>query len=356
MNRLVFLILYSLLERRFRPAYDARLRFLETQIRILRSRIGTSRIVPSPEEKLDLLRIGLILDYDVGDVIHIVQLETYKSWIRKQTRLPGFNRSGRPKVPEALRQLVLRIGRENIRWGYRRVVGELKKLGYRVSPTTIRTILRESGLPPPPHRGVNPLPIAWKTFIHANIESVVATDFFTKKIHTLRGTFTAYCLVFVHLGSRRVWCSPSTYHPNGEWVIQQIRNASMWLNDEGFSVKYVLSDRDAKYPDALKHFWRAEGVRCLKSPPQAPKTNAFVESFIGTLKRECLNHFVCFTREQLDYINRTWIGHYNTDRPHRGVGMNNEVLDPSFEPKRKGRIRHKQQLGGIVSSYYGEAA
>jgi len=235
-------------------------------------------------------------------------------------------------------------------------VGELKKLGYRVSPSTIRTILRESGLPPPPHRGVNPMPIPWKTFIHANIESVVASDFFTKKVHTMRGTFTACCLVFIHLGSRRAWCSSATYHPHGEWVIQQNRNASMWLKDEGIEAKFMLSDRDAKYPYALKHFWKAEGVRCLKSPPQAPKANAFVESFIGSLKRECLNHFVCFTRDQLDYINRTWIRHYNSDRPHRGVGMKNEVLDRSFVPKLKGRIRHNQLLGGIVRSYYRESA
>ncbi|MEQ1878688.1 MAG: integrase core domain-containing protein [Bdellovibrionia bacterium] len=250
----------------------------------------------------------------------------------------------------------MRIGIENIRWGYRRVMGELKKLGYRVSPSTIRIILRESGLPPPPHRGVNPLPIAWNTFIHANLESVVATDFFVKKIHTLRGTFTAYCLVFIHLGSRRVWCSPATYHPNGEWVMQQNRNASMWLQDEGIEAKYLLSDRDAKFPDALKHLWKAQGIRCLKSPPRAPKANAFVESFIGTLKRECLNHFICFSRDQLNYINRLWIEHYNTERPHRGLGMDSEVLDRSFVPKLKGRIRCKRKLGGIVTSYYREAA
>jgi putative transposase len=355
MNRLIFL-LYTLLEQRFRPQYDARLRFLELQIRILRSRIGTNRIVPSPEEKLDLLRLGVIRDHDVRDVIHIVQLETYKTWIRKQRHDAGFRRSGRPRIPETLRRLITRIGHENIRWGYRRVMGELKKLGYHVSATTIRSVLRESGLPPPPYRGVNPLPVAWKTFIHANLESVVATDFFTKKIHTLRGTFTAYCLVFIHLGSRRVWCSPATYHPNGEWVVQQNRNAAMWLKDEGIEAKFLLSDRDAKYPDAVKHFWKSEHVRCLKSPPRAPKANAFVESFIGTLKRECLSHFVCFSRDQLDYINQTWIGHYNTERPHRGIGMENEVLDQSFVPKHTGKIRSKRKLGGIVTSYYREAA
>lgn len=138
--------------------------------------------------------------------------------------------------------------------------------------------------------------------------------------------------------------------------MQQNRNVSMWLQDEGIDVKFILSDRDAKYPYALKHFWKAEGVRSLKGPPRAPKANAFAESFIGTLKRECLNHFICFSRDQLDYIIRTWIEHYNTERPHRGAGIENNVLDRSFVPRVKGRIRCRRKLGGIVSSYYREAA
>lgn len=91
-------------------------------------------------------------------------------------------------------------------------------------------------------------------------------------------------------------------------------------------------------------------------PIQAPKANAFVESFIGTLKRECLNHFICFSRDQLDYVNRAWIEHYNTERPHRGIGMKSNVLGSDFKPTTEGRIRCKRKLGGIVTSYYREAA
>lgn len=210
-------------------------------------------------------------DHDVGDVLHIVQIETYKEWIRKQKCDARFRRSGRPRIPESLQRLILRIARENIRWGCQRIMGELKKLGYRVSASTIRSMLRESGLPPPPHRGMNPEPVAWRTFIHANMESLVAADFFTTPIRTLRGTLTAYCLVFIHLGSRRVWCSPPTYHPNGEWVMQQNRNASMWLADEGIEPRFLLTDRDTKYPEAMAQFWKSDGVRCLKCPSRRPR-------------------------------------------------------------------------------------
>ncbi len=106
----------------------------------------------------------------------------------------------------------------------------------------------------------------------------------------------------------------------------------------------------------MKEFWKSPGATCLKGPPKAPKANAFVESFIEALKRECLNYFVCFSRDQLDYIVRTWVKHYNTERPHRGVGIDNNVLDASFRPRSLGTIRCKRQLGGIVTSYYRDAA
>ena len=355
MDRLSFLLV-TLAERLFRPKHNVRLQILQAQIRILRSRIEASRIVPSPEEKYELLRLGALLDHDVGDVMHIVQPETYRTWLRKKVRRGMFKRSGRPGIDDYLRGVILRLGVENIRWGYRRVVGELRKLGLVVSATTVRKVLREAGYPPSPKWGHNPLPIPWTTFINAHAESIVACDFLTKKVYTLRGKMTAYILVFIHLGSRKVYCSPATYSPNGEWVMQQNRNVSMWMDDEGIVPRFILRDRDRKFPDGLKEFWKAEGTTCIKSPPRAPKANAYAESFIGTLKRECLNHFVCFSRSQLDYIARTWVKHYNTERPHRGTGIDNNVLDRSFRPQTQGPIRCKRKLGGIVTSYYRDAA
>ena len=143
-------LLVSLAERLFRPRYNVRLQILEAQIRFLRTRIDTSRIVPSPDEKHELLRLGALLDHDVADVMHIVQPETYRCWLRKRGREGGFKRSGRPRIDGLLQRLILRLGRENIRWGYRRVVGELRKLGFYVSASTVRKILRESGYPPSP--------------------------------------------------------------------------------------------------------------------------------------------------------------------------------------------------------------
>ncbi len=355
MERLSYSLL-ALLAHWFTPQYNARLQFLEAQIRMLRSRLDTNRIVPSEQEKDELLRLGTQLNHNVGDLIHVVRLKTYRKWINRQRGLRRVRRAGRPRMPIALRHLIERIGEGNPNWGYRRVVGELKKLGFRIGATTVRTVLREAGIPTGPETPTCQASIPWRTFIHANLDSIVATDFFTKRIYTMHGVMTAYVLVFIHLGSRKVYCSRATCSPNEQWVLQQARNASMWLDDEGIEARFILHDRDTKYSEAFRQFWRSNGIRRVRSPIRAPKANAFAESFIGTIKRECLNHFMCFSRDQLDYITITWVRHYNTERPHRGVGMNNEVLDRTFQPKSYGTVRCKQQLGGLIKSYYRDAA
>ena len=138
--------------------------------------------------------------------------------------------------------------------------------------------------------------------------------------------------------------------------MQQSRNASMWLDDEGLDARFLIHDRDRKFPDYFKESWKSEDIACIKTPVMAPKANAFCESFIGTLKRECLNNFYCFSIDQLHYINRTWIRYYNTERPHRGKDKKNLVLDADFSPQAKGRVKCKEQLGGLIKSYYREAA
>ena len=351
-------ILYSLITlatQWTRPRYNARMQLLEAQIRMLRSRVDTSRIVPTPAERAELIRLGAAMDHEIGEVMHVVLPATYKKWLRKLRGARPFRPLGRPRTPFATRRLVLRLATENLRWGYRRIVGEFKKLGIRIGATTIRDILKEEGHFPDPQKATKKPPIPWTTFVHAHIDSIVSCDFFTKPVLTLGGIRDAYVLVFIHLGSRKVFCSPSTYHPNSKWILQQARNASMWMADEGITPRFLIRDRDRKYPDEFDNFWKPD-VRCIRTPPRAPKANAFCESFIGTTKREVLNHFFCFSRGQLDYILRVWLNHYHEQRPHRGVGRDNTVLDENFVPNTEGRVHCKTELGGILKSYYREAA
>ena len=169
------------------------------------------------------------------------------------------------------------MAKENLQWGYRRVVGEIKKLGIRIGPMTIRSILKEEGHFPETGKATKKPPIPWTTFVHAHMESMVACDFFTKRILTLGGIREAYVLVFIHLGSRKVFYSPSSYHPDTTWVMQQARNASMWMDEKGIEPRFLVRDRDRKYPDEFDKFWKPD-VRCIRIPPRRRKRTPFVKA------------------------------------------------------------------------------
>jgi putative transposase len=250
----------------------------------------------------------------------------------------------------------MQFASENLMWGYKHLYGELKKLGIRIGLTTIRDILKRAGHYPVPDKGGGRPPGQWKQFISSHMDTLVATDFFTKPILTWKGRVYATVLVFIHLGSRRVFMSSPTFSPTGDWVLQQARNASMWLEDLGIDVSHLIHDRDFKYSVRFDQFWKGAGTKILKTPVQAPTANAFAECYIGKCKRECLNHFVCVSLDQLDYINREWLLYYNNHRPHQGADIDNKVLRPDFTPSTEGEIKREQRLGGIISWYYREAA
>jgi len=131
-------------------------------------------------------------------------------------------------VTDSVRELIGRIGRENRSWGVRHVVGELKKLGIQVSRSSVRRVMIEEGLLPDPHRhAAKGVMTPWRTFVSALANVMVATDFFCKSVWTPLGEKTAYVLVFIHLGTRKVTLSPATYQPTSEWVLQQGRNVQM---------------------------------------------------------------------------------------------------------------------------------
>jgi len=349
-----FQVAFILLSRLFMPRYDARLQLLEYQVRMLRNRIDDSKIIPTEMERANLMRMGALLDHQVSDVILVVKPSTYRRWLnvgKRKQRKPG-----RPRTPQATVNLVLQFATSNLTWGYKHLHGELKKLGIKIGLTTIRDILKRAGHHPIPEKGCGHPPSNWKLFINSHMDTLVATDFFTKPVLTWKGWVDAYVLVFIHLGSRRVFMSPATFNPNEEWVLQQARNASMWLQDLGIKARFLIHDRDTKYSSRFRAFWKSEKVKCLKTPVRAPQANGYAESCIGVFKKKCLNHFVCVSLDQLNYINREWLAYYNNERPHQGKEIGNKVLRPNFRPTDKGEIKREQRLGGIISWYYREAA
>ena len=163
-----------------------------------------------------------------------------------------------------------------------------------------------------------------------------------------------------HLGSRKVFLSPSTYHPTGQWMQQQARNVSMWAEGEGIDVRFLIHDRDAKYTEAFDEHFRCDDGGVIKTPYQAPIANCFAESLIGSLKRECLNHFFCFGLRQLDHIVQTYAMYHNLYRPHQGLG--NRPPSACEDPPRpkaeteSGAVQCQRWLGGLLKHYYRQAA
>lgn len=355
MNSTISLLLVFL-NQFFMPRHNAQLRLLKAQIAILRARIPTQRIILSPAEKAELLRIGEECGHDVDGLLVVAKPATYKRWLTQMRSGHPFKAVGRPRLTQELRDVVIRIGSENLLWGYKRIAGELKKLGLYAGANSVKRILTDAGIHPSPERRKKKPALPWTTFIQAHMETMVACDFFSKTVLTLRGPRTAYVLMFIHLGSRRVFCSAPTYAPDSAWVTQQARNTLMWCTEQGIMPKFLIRDADTKFSTSFDTVWESETARVIQIPHRAPDANAFAESFIATIKRECLDFFICFSRSQLDYILRTWVRHYNTERPHRGRDIGNNVLQVDFRPVRDGPIRRNRQLGGIITSYTRDAA
>lgn len=258
---------------------------------------------------------------------------------------------GRPRKPEEVRELVLRLARENDQWGNNRIAGELGKLGISIDPKTVKNILKAHGLYPriPPGRTET----TYAEFIRRHVDTLVACDFFTKEVKTIFGSALAYMLVFIHIGSRRVWVSPATYNPTGGWTNQQAKNYMMAAEDMGINVRYVIRDRDRKYNQGFDKLWESEDVEVVDTPIAAPNCNAFAESWIANLKRECLNWFTCFSLDHLDYIVHSYGRYHNTVRPHRGLGNAPPDMD-SCSPC-TGKVKRQAFLGGLLSHYYRDA-
>jgi putative transposase len=268
-----------------------------------------------------------------------------KKWTYGKTGLPG-----RPPIDPEVRDLVLRIARENPRWGCIRVEGELHKLGIAVSGTTIRTLLRTSRLGPAPRR-TGP---SWTQFLRAQAQGVVACDFFTVETAWFR---TIYVLLFIELGSRRIHLSASTAHPDGAWVTQQARNLAMNLDDRPTAIRFLIRDRDTKFVGPFDEVFHTEGTRVIRTPVRAPNANACAERVIETVRSEYLDWSLIQGRGHLDRTLRTYATHYNRGRPHRALALA-PPLAPQVVPTTVNPldVHREDLLGGLIHEYHGLAA
>jgi len=344
---------------------DEQVRFLKAENEILRSRIKGNRVILKPTERAKLLSIGEMLGHKVEHLISIVTFKTYQRWVCELLGSKVTNHVGRPReITDELRKLVIRLAKQNMQWGYRRIVGELLKLKISISKSTVMRILNDADIYPDPDKDKpgNRSDTAWRAFVRLHINTIVACDFFCKNIWTVTGTQCAYCLMFIHLGSRRIWTSPATYHPNAQWINQKTRHATMWMEEHHIKAEYLIRDRDSKYTNMFDCIFESQGTAIKQAPVRAPDANAFAESCIGSIKRECLNYFLCFSLRHLDYILHFYTNFYNRCRPHQSrsnLTLPNAMSGlppPSDKPTHIGKITSHRELSGLLKHYDRTAA
>jgi putative transposase len=253
---------------------------------------------------------------------------------------------GRPAMRREIRALVLRLARENPRWGYQRIVGELKGLGIAVSATTVRTWLRSGALGPAgTRRGTT-----WREFVRAHRQSLLAVDFFTVETIWLQ---RLYVLFFIELGSRRVHLAGCTPTPNALWVTQQARHVTWTLAERPARVRFLVRDRDQKFSDRFDEVFRGDGIEIVRTPFRAPQANGVAERFVRTVRSECLDWMLILNQQHLARILDVFVTHYNEHRPHRALSL------ASPKPRRASvasatgdlRVHRRDRLGGVIHEY-----
>jgi transposase InsO family protein len=327
---------------------DLEIVVLRHELSVLRRQAGRPQLQPS--DRLLLAAASRLLPRSRWSSF-LVTPSTLLRWHRLLVvgRWTYASRTGRPQIGGEIRGLVLRLARENPRWGYQRIAGEVQGLGLTVSATTVRKILREAGIGPAGSRGS----LSWRAFVRQQAQSMLAVDFFTVETISLQ---RLYALFFIELGSRRVHLAGCTTNPTGTWVTQQARQFTWTLQDEASRsrFRFLIRDRDSKFTRGFDAVFASEGIKVVKTPVRAPKANATAERFVGTARRECLDWLLIVNRRHLERVLRVFIDHYNVHRPHRSLDLTPPVAirrewiascSPSAEVKRRDR------LGGLIHEY-----
>lgn len=245
-------------------------------------------------------------------------------------------------MPAETVELVVRLARENPRWGYLRIVGELAKLGVVVSATSVRNVLRRHHLRPAPRRSEP----SWTEFLSAQAAGMLAADFFTVDTVWLE---RLYVLFVIELESRVVHVLGVTRQPVGTWVTQVARNFVADLEEQSRHFRFLVRDRDTKFTTSFDEVFASAGTRVIRTPVRAPRANAFAERWVRTARQECLDLLLVVSRRHLEHVLRAYVRHYNEARPHRGLGLGTPIGRP--EPNVEGVIRRLDILGGIVHEY-----
>jgi transposase InsO family protein len=270
-------------------------------------------------------------------------LRWHRELVRRKWTFHRPRPSGRPPISAELEALILRLAGENPRWGYRRIAGELAKLGYRVGRSTISTVLKRHRIPPAPIRDRG---CSWRSWCRHYRQQLLACDFFQLETLFLQ---TLYVLFFIEVRTRKVYLAGCTRVPTAAWVTQQARNLVWHLQDGTLPVRVLSHDRDKRYPPSFDAVFRSEGLDVLHTPPHCPWANGVAERWIRSARTECLDHVLILHERHLQRVMGEYVAFYNERRPHQSLDQQCPI--PRACGPRAGPIRRRDVLGGIIHDY-----
>ena len=262
-------------------AKEAEILVLHHQLAVLRRQVRRPRFNWSDRALVSVLA-GLVPKERWAGFL--VTPKTVLAWHRALVRRRWtyrHRRCGRPAVPGETVELICRFARENPRWGYLRIVGELRKLGVTVSKGSVANVLRRHRLPPSPRRD-GP---TWAEFLRSQAKGIITTDFFTVDTVLLR---RYYVLFVIEIDRRVVHLLGVTANPNESWVTQVARNFTGDLEEAGRRLRFLIRDRDTKFTASFDAVFSSIGIEAIKTPVRSPRANAFAERFVRTIRTECL--------------------------------------------------------------------
>jgi putative transposase len=308
---------------------------LRHQLSVFRRTSGRPRL--GLTDRLRLL-VGAALLPAWRKAIVVVQPETILKWHRAGFRLFWRHRSksrNGARLNADTIDLIRDMAKRDRLWGAERIRGEMLKLGIKVSKRTIQKYMRGVRTN---HGGQS-----WATFLANHADATWACDFIQAYNVLFR---QVYVFFIVHLGSRKVVYAAACRNPTQEWTTQQLRNATM----DGEAPKILLRDRDDKFGASFNRVAEGVGIRVIKTAVRAPDMNAIAERFVGTARREILDHVIVLDDQHLGRLVAQYKEYFNEARPHQGIGQRIPGKAPEAIDITK-PIVTKPVLGGLHHDY-----
>jgi transposase InsO family protein len=327
---------------RSKPQLIAENALLRQQLLILRRSAKRPRCAPADRALLVFLASRLPA---WRHALLIVQPETLLRWHRNafrrawRWRSRSTVRTPRPKIAGETIALIQEMAATNPLWGAERLRGELLKLDIRVAKTTIQRYMRQAR---PPRRSGQ----SWATFLHNHAPDIWAADFLPVMDLLFR---LLYAFVIVELATRRVVHMGVTRHPSDGWVAHQLREATPY----GQHPKHLITDNDSKYGPLFAQVATACGIDHVCTAYRAPRMNAICERFLGSVRRECLDHLLILGERHLERVLKEYVCYFNEERPHQGLKQRVPGVMRRSRPRgdASGAVQARPVLGGLHYAY-----